>query len=68
MTTDNKKPQNCMICAKRRNGNECAVKKVFAQNFQNAGARYKRSIYIIDSESNDCGYWEQSENRENTCD
>ena len=62
MTTGNKKPQNCMNCAKRINGNECVVKKVFAQNFQNAGARYGKSILIIDSESNDCGYWQQSEN------
>lgn len=62
MNEETKKPQSCMNCSKRINGNECVVKKVFAQNFQNAGARYKKSIHIIDSESNNCGYWEQSEN------
>jgi len=53
-------PQSCMNCENRTNGNECVIKKVFAQNFQNCGSKYKRSIYIVESDSNDCTYWKQS--------
>ena len=54
--------QNCMNCGNRINTDECVVKKVFSQNFKNAGAKYKRSIYIDKSDENDCAYWKQFSN------
>lgn len=53
----------CKLCGHEIN-KECAVKRMFAQNFKNRGHQYPKSNNIVEGEHK-CGYYKPKKGVEN---